>query len=194
MGRRSRQAGTVPRRLVADRRRAVLPAVGGRRGVAESDHAPRGRPVSVGEARLQRVRRLHRRLEPLAVQHPEHDQRRPAADAVSGIHLRTSRRRRDVAELGDRAGGGNHHHWTGGDHGGRSAGRQVGPHRRRHADAGHLRDDHRRAVAERRARDARGIPSAADRRAGAVDPEPEPDRQDGLRRLRRIRIRRHPRR
>ena len=49
----------------------------------QSADAARGRPVSVGEARVQRADRISRRLEPVAVRHPQHVGDRAAGDAVS---------------------------------------------------------------------------------------------------------------
>ena len=67
--------------------------------------------------------------------------------------------------------------------------RQVGAQGRRRADAGDVRGAARCAVAERARRHARGVPSARHRGAGRLADEPQPARQDGLRRVRRLRVR-----
>ena len=115
MGRRRRETGTGSRHLLAHRHRALLPAVRDRGRVAQSRDAARRRALPMGQARLQRVLRLHRRLESLAVRHPEHDERRAAVHAVRRLHPRAARRGPDGAELGHRDGGRAHHRrrWSG---------------------------------------------------------------------------------
>ena len=54
-------------------------------------------------------------------------------------------------------------------------------------------NDHRAALAQRRERDACRVSPAPDRDARGFAAESQPARQDGVRRLRRIRIRRHSR-
>ena len=80
------------------------------------------------------------------------------------------------------------------DHRRRPSRRQVGAHGGRRPDARDLRDDHRAPVAERRERDARGVSPASDRHSGDFVAQSQPARQDGNRRIRRLRIRRHSRR
>lgn len=139
VGRRRRQARPGARHLLAHRHRPLLLAVGDRRGVAQPRDAARRRALPVGEARLQRVGGVHRRLEPLAVRHPEHDEHRASVHAVPGLHLRTARRRAHGAELGDLSDDGDRDRRAGLDHGGRAPRRQVGAHRRWRPYVGDLR-------------------------------------------------------
>ena len=68
--------------LLAAGDRLLLPAVGRRGHLPQSADAARGRPVPVGEARLQRTRRVPGRVEPVAVRDPQHVGDRPPGDAV----------------------------------------------------------------------------------------------------------------
>ena len=167
--------------------------VGSGGGVAEPRDAARGRPVPVGEDRLQRRFRLHRGLEPLAVRHPQHDEHRAAVHAVPRLHFRTASGGRDGAKLGDRDRVGACHRRAGLDHHRRPACGEVGAHGRRRPDAVDLRDDHRAALDPCRERHASRVSPALRHCAGGHAPQPEPARQDGVRRVRRIRVRRDSR-
>ncbi len=89
MGRRRRHSGTRARHFLADRDRALLHPFRNRRRLVESRDAARGRAVSLGQARIQRVLRLRRRVEPVAVHHPEHFERRPSVHAIHRLYLRS---------------------------------------------------------------------------------------------------------
>ena len=66
LGRRRRETRPSASLLLAARDLAFLHSAGRRRNLSQQPHAARRRHLSMGQARLQRVRRIYRRMESLA--------------------------------------------------------------------------------------------------------------------------------
>src|SRR5438034_656184 len=82
---------SFPTRRSSDLDGVLLPAIRLRRHSSQQRHAARRRSVSMGQARVQRARRVSRRVELVALCDSEHVRNRSAGDAISRLHRQIGR-------------------------------------------------------------------------------------------------------
>ena len=186
--RHGRAARPIARRLLAAGDRLFLPAQRRGRDLPEPPDAARGRPLSMGEAWIQRADRFPRRLEPVDLRDRELVRAGPPGHHVSFVRAR-ARRPLDVrTQAVDRR------HRLGADRqpgrrlGARPGHRQVGAQRRRGADSRAVRRDCRTADRQLLQWDAAHRAALFAGAAGVHAAQPEYSREDGVRRAWRFRV------